>query len=29
MMIQDSNHGLKTSRNNLHTGAKVLTLGGT
>jgi hypothetical protein len=28
MMIQDSNHGLKTSRNNLHTGAKVLTLGG-
>ena len=28
VMIQDSNHGLKTSRNNLHTGAKVLTLGG-
>lgn len=27
VMIQDSNHGLKTSRNNLHTGAKVLTLG--
>ena len=28
VMIQDSNHSLKTSRNNLHTGAKVLTLGG-
>ena len=27
VMIQDSNHGLKTSRNNLHTGAKALTLG--
>jgi hypothetical protein len=27
VMIQDSNHGLKTSRNNLHTGAKILTLG--
>ena len=27
VMIQDSNHGLKTSRNNLHTGAKCLTLG--
>ena len=26
-MIQDSNHGLKTSRNNLFTGAKLLTLG--
>ena len=27
VMIQDSNHGLKTSRNNLFTGAKLLTLG--
>jgi hypothetical protein len=27
VMIQDSNHGLKTSRNNVFTGAKLLTLG--
>lgn len=27
-MVQDSNHGLKTSRNNLFTGAKLLTIGG-